>query len=201
MKSAKVWRPSMGILALLTLSVAALAGAPLAVEDGYSVVEHTVSESAAQGVEGAWLARLGFLLLGSGVAWLTALSGRRWGLAGTVMLGAFGVMMVSAAAFSSKPWQADAPYDSTEDLLHSIAASAMGVAFIVGLISIGAISATSRDRIIHYAVACLAVGLSIGLLAWEGGQGLLQRLMFLAGYVWFAREAWALRSNESPYTK
>jgi hypothetical protein len=50
------------VIVLLLAAMAALALAPLLMPDSYSVLGHSVSESAAQGVDGAWLARLAFLL-------------------------------------------------------------------------------------------------------------------------------------------
>jgi hypothetical protein len=43
----------------------------------YSWVSNTTSESAAQGVQGAWMARLGFVLFGMSVILLVAESRRR----------------------------------------------------------------------------------------------------------------------------
>jgi hypothetical protein len=97
-------RKEPAVLTLLLLSAVALALAPLNVDDSYSVIKQTLSESAGQGVKGAWVARSGFLLLGGAVVWLTILSRERWGLAASVLLGTFGFLMVSIAAISSKSW-------------------------------------------------------------------------------------------------
>jgi len=42
---------------------------------------------------------------------------------------AFAVFLISAAAFSHKPWLATVPFDLFEDFLHSIAVAGMGFAF------------------------------------------------------------------------
>lgn len=189
-------RERIAILGLLALSLLALAIAPLQLDEGYSIIEHTTSESAAQGVDGGWVARAGFLMLGSAVFWLAVLSRRRWGLGGALLLGLFGLLMVSAAAFSSKPWQETAPYDSTEDLLHSVAASAMGLCFIIGLISVGVSRISASQRALDFFAAGAAIALSIGLLVFDDVQGLLQRLMFLVGYAWFIRETLTLRTEQ-----
>jgi len=65
-------------LAALAASALCLLTAPAVVGGSYSWVEHTTSESAAQGIHGAWLARLGFVLLGIGVAAVAAGASRRW---------------------------------------------------------------------------------------------------------------------------
>jgi hypothetical protein len=46
--------------------------------ESYDWIEHTTSESAAQGVEGAWLARLGFLSFGLAVLWLSTGIKQTW---------------------------------------------------------------------------------------------------------------------------
>lgn len=58
-------------IGLLIISFLALSLAPLNMPASYSWLRHTTSESAAQGIEGAWLARLGFLLFGLTVLWLS----------------------------------------------------------------------------------------------------------------------------------
>ena len=67
------------VLVGFAASVAVLAAAPALMPAGYSWVSQTTSESAAQGVQGAWLARLGFLLFGLSVILLATLCRDRWG--------------------------------------------------------------------------------------------------------------------------
>ena len=69
----------VGILCALVISATCLLLAPALMPESYSWIQHTTSESAAQGVEGAWLARLGFVTFGLGVLWLTALLRVVWG--------------------------------------------------------------------------------------------------------------------------
>lgn len=85
------------VLSLLVLSAAAVGVAPLVMADGYSWVSHAISESAAQAQEGAWVARLGFLLMGFAVLRLDRLAAPRRGRAGAFLLGAFGVLLVEDA--------------------------------------------------------------------------------------------------------
>jgi TRAP-type C4-dicarboxylate transport system permease small subunit len=81
-----------GILALYLVAILSLALAPLLMPAGYDWVRHTTSESAAQGLDGAWLARLGFVAFG------------------------LAVLMVATAAFSTRPWDPELPYSRVEDL-------------------------------------------------------------------------------------
>ena len=112
-----------GVIALLVVSAVALAVAPAFMPAGYDWVRHTTSESAAQGLAGAWVARLGFVAFGLAVLWLAAGAARSWGRGVVWMHTAFGVCMVGTAAFSHMPWWEGAAFDGVEDLLHSVTAS------------------------------------------------------------------------------
>ena len=74
----------------MVVSVAALAVAPAFMPAGYDWVRHTTSESAAQGLAGAWVARLGFVAFGLAVLWLAAAAARSWGRGAVWMHAAFG---------------------------------------------------------------------------------------------------------------
>jgi TRAP-type mannitol/chloroaromatic compound transport system permease large subunit len=85
-------------------------------------------------LEGAWLARLGFLLFGLGVIWLSSGAGDEWGGWGVQLHTSFGVLMIAAAVFSARAWDSNVPFDPIEDVLHSIPATAMGFAFALGVV-------------------------------------------------------------------
>ena len=133
-------RVSVSTLVLTTLgclaaSAASLALAPALMPESYSWVSHTTSDSAAQGVDGAWLARLGFLFFGLGVLALGRISSASWGRMAAASHATFGISMIATAAFSSRSWEPGVPFDQTEDLLHSAAATLMAVAFSVGVLA------------------------------------------------------------------
>lgn len=188
----RVW----GVLLLLLLSATSLALAPLALPSTYSWIAQGTSESAAQGVENAWIARLGFLLFGFAVILLNPLARKRWGPWGSVLLGIFGVLMVSAAAFSNRPWLPGVTGDDFEDLLHSIAASGMGIAFAGGVVAVGIKRVAPSPLIRAFDLVALAasVVLPMGMSLGTEYTGLLQRLMFSIAMVWFGLEA--LRSRK-----
>jgi Protein of unknown function (DUF998) len=178
-------------MVMLVGSGALLALASAMMPDGYSWTEHGISESAAQGIDGAWLARMGFVVFGLAVIWLTSLRTGVWETAGTVLHMCFGVCMIGVAAFSTRPWWNDATYVKSEDLLHSVFASTMGFAFIAGTASV-----LVAKRLQTHCVALLDLGaavvttaLSAAMGAFPGIYGALQRVMFLVAYCWYANEA------------
>lgn len=170
------------ILALLATSLVAVAIAPALMPDSYSWMEHAVSESAAQGVERAWVARLGFLLLGFAVLLLAGKAGRRWGVWGRSVHRVYGISMIAAAAFAHSPWE-DVPFDEFEDSLHSIAASAVGFSFTVGvlIVSFRRGPAARPTRVFDKAAVIAALVLPMVMFNVTGIAGVVQRVLFLIG--------------------
>jgi hypothetical protein len=184
------WR-RVAVLVLFVLSALAFALAPLALPDGYDWVSQTTSEAAAQGVEGAWAARFGFLFFGFGVLALALVLGSVWGRWGGAAFAAFAVLMIATAAFSDRPWEDEAPFDRTEDLLHSATATGMGFAFAIGVVAV----AVRRQgpwpprRALDIAAVSASVVIPLSMSVAPDYAGLLQRAMFLIVYSWFATEA------------
>jgi hypothetical protein len=168
--------------------------------DSYNWVSHTTSESAAQGVNGAWLARLGFLMFGLAVVWLTAISAPRWGRWGRLFHGMFGVLMAATAAFAHRPFEPGIVFDRTEDLLHSVAATAMGFAFAFGVLAVMVYrpERSIPQRVLDVAALAASVVIPLSMGAWSGSAGLLQRSMFLIAYLWYAVEALRTVGRRSP---
>lgn len=185
------WR-RVGIVIGLGVSAVLLGAAPALLPDSYNWILHTTSESAAQGVAGAWMARLGFLLFGLSVLWLARAASDRWGRWGTLALGLFGVMMV-AAAFSHKPWESGIPFDETEDLLHSITATVMGFAFALGVVAVGIRRPIPAGwhRVLDSIALVAAMAIPLAMSQSASHAGVLQRLMFLTAYGWYTAEALA----------
>lgn len=144
--------------------------------EGYSWVTHTISESAAQGIEGAWLANTLDTVWARGAVWLHT---------------SFGVFMVATAAFSHQPWIAGIPYDRFEDTLHSFAATAMGFAFSLGVV-IRLWQRAEHDRFGRLLdIIALVAATAIPLLMFYNSTiaGLVQRIMFLVAYIWYGTQA------------
>ncbi len=180
----------IAILLLLASSGAAFLLAPVALPPSYSWVRHSISESAAQGLVGAWVARSGFLLFGTAVLWLAAALRPRWGGWGSAVLGTFGAMMFGTATYSHRPWLPGVPFDSFEDLLHSATATIMGTAFAAGVVLVGIkrTNASRLDRTLDGVALLASVAIPLAMSQGTEYSGLLQRCMFLTAYVWYGRE-------------
>jgi hypothetical protein len=184
-------RTTAAILSLLLLSAAALLTAPWLMPPGYSWLTHTTSESAAQALEGAWLARLGFILFGLAVVWLASFKVPVWARTAVWFHLAFGVCMVGTAAFSHAPWLEGIPFDPVEDFLHSLTATVMGFAFAFGVV-VRFLQREKRDRVgrlLDVTAVAAATILPILMATQPEIIGLLQRTMFSIAYIWYGREA------------
>ena len=184
-------RAAVGAILMLMGSAACVAIAPALIDDSYSVLEQSISESGGQGVEGAWLARVGFLLLGFGVLVIAGLARNRWGLWGALAHRIYGVSMIATAAFAHMPWRPDVPYVAFEDFLHSVAANIVGASFTIGVLIVS--FTRSRDarvaRAFDWLAIVAAIGISIMIFNVAGVAGLVQRIMFVIGYLWYGAEA------------
>lgn len=180
-RSAEWWIAPLMLTAIILLGLA-----PLAMPDSYSWVDHTTSESAAQGVAGAWIARAGFVFMALGVTARAWAERARWNRLTVIAHGGFAVCMLGAALFSSRPWF-DASFDVTQDTLHSVAASVMGVAFVFGVVS----SLFDRNghrrtmRLVDWAAVLASVLVPLAMFNLDRGAGVLQRVMFAVAFWWY----------------
>jgi hypothetical protein len=164
--------------------------------ESYSWVEYGVSESAAQGVDGAWLARAGMILFGLAVLWLVSLRKDTWGPLATVLHLLFGVSMLGVAAFAAKSWDVDAAFVESEDRLHSLFAGTAGFGFVAALVTL---IVQRRHRSIRAAIpdwVALVVAAAVPLFGATDVWGLLQRIMFTTAAAWYARESWLEPDDE-----
>lgn len=184
------------VLLLLVGSVVSVLIAPLLMPASYSIVEHSISESAAQGVEGAWLARLGFLMFGLAVLLLASIAGDRWGIGGRIVHRVWGVSMIAVAVFSHMPWL-DTPYDAFEDTLHSIASFAVGMSFIAGVLIVSFRRGPDSGLVRVFDWIAIGIALVVPLIMFNltGVAGVVQRVMFAVAYLWYGFEASRIARN------
>jgi hypothetical protein len=182
--------PVLAVLLGLGASAVALGLAPALMPDDYSWVANTTSESAAQGLDGAWLGRLGLWLFGLSVLLAASVLASSWGAVATSLHTAFAVLLTASAVFSTRSWRAGAAFDRTEDVLHSVAATAMGFAFALGVVAalIGLGGQRPWRRAAGIVAVAASVVLPLGMVLWPDAAGVLQRAMFAVAYLWYAVE-------------
>ncbi len=178
------------ILLLLASAFCVIAGT-MAMPDGYIWLKHSISESAAQGMEAAWIARFSFLLYGCAVLWLAVFLRSVWARSVYWMHMVFALSMIGTAAFSHKPWIEGVPFDAFEDFLHSLTATGMGFAFSFGVLFRFLQRKRGEQLNKLFDIAALAVATvstPMGIML-PSIPGLIQRIMFAVAYLWYAHEA------------
>lgn len=170
----------------LILSLVMLALAPLVVADSYSVVEDTLSESGAQGVDGAWVLRTGALLAAVSVLAMTTMA--RWGGPARVAIRVYALGLVGLVVFPEAPWDGGS-HDVTIAYLHTVSGVVGATAFIFGvvLVSLSRPSEQRGARAFDWLVVA-AVALIPQVMLVAAGDGLLQRAMVGLGYIWLLTE-------------
>lgn len=186
-------RAAVGVVLLLVGALLLLGLAPVAMPESYSWIEHGTSESGAQTVDGAWVARSGFILFGLAVVWLVGLRRRVWGQLGALLHLGFGVSMLAVAAFSTKPWEPNAAYVESEDLLHDVFAALVGFGFIAGVLAVMLARRHPSVRAAAPDLTALVIASAVPLLMASNIWGVLQRVMFVTAGAWYGREAWLAR--------
>lgn len=173
--------------------------AAVAMPVGYSWRMHSISESAAQGLQHAWIARLAFICFGSAVLVLSLAMRQTWSRLTYWMHLVFATSILGTAAFSHKPWIAGVPFDEFEDFLHSVGATGMGFAFCFGVVA--RLFQRNRIELPNRALDVLALVVATGMpmlsVLYPDSGGLIQRAMFVVAYVWYGAEALCLRNSHA----
>lgn len=169
----------------LIVSFVLLAAAPLVIPDSYSITQHTLSESGAQGIAGAWAFRSGVLLASISVIALISVSAPLWPRSARRWLLVYAVAVGLLAVFPEEPWNGG-PHDATVAFLHTVSGVIGAVAFIIGvfLVARNRPPAPALDWLV---IAVVALVPQLMLLVEV--DGLLQRGMVAIGYSWLLVES------------
>ena len=154
---------------------------PLYTVADYSVVRNLISELGAQHTQNNFIMIIAFISLGAGIA----IDGIKAFKLSFVPFILFGVTMAIVGLFPHKPIDVTLSYNSTLHNLHGILASVAGTFITIGFIWQG-ILARSRQRIVCFYMAIVAIVFPILMLNFPNLQGIVQRLMYLQilGWMW-----------------
>lgn len=172
----------------LIVSAVLLGIAPLPlIADGYSFIEHTLSESGGQGVEVALVHR-GGVLLASGSVFIMSLLSPNWNDGARRWLRLYALALVLLVMFPESSFDRG-PYDPFVAKLHTGAGVTGAIGFILGIVAVsGSRLAFERNRRIFDRVVVTAVALIPQAMMFLDGDGVLQRVMVALGYIWLFLE-------------
>ena len=183
---------ALKVSSIVTFVIAALGIllAPVFLHDEYSILSNSISESAAQNVPTAWIARTALFASGLGVLGVVALKRRSWSRTASISFSVFGTLWIVSSAFSTKSWVTGSSFNELESAIHSVAASAMAIVVLGALVIAFTRQPVRRiERVLAFGLASAATFLPLASLLVPEFGGLFQRLMFFYTYLWFARQA------------
>jgi hypothetical protein len=177
------WFAVSGIAAMLL----AIALGPNFSPPEFSWLRHSTSEQAGQGMAGAWIMRVGFVIYGLGtlLAAIADWSKRTFVRAGLAL---FGLGLTGTAIWSNASIVPGALSDMHEDWLHSVASGIVGTAFaLVCAARLFGPGGTRRD-FLAWTGLFISVAIPLAMDLWPDFRGLSQRIMFAFSFAFIVRE-------------
>jgi len=155
------------------------------VPEPYNWMHNTISELASQGYRNKWIMQVGFIgfgiLLSIGVFQnIRVEENYRFR---QILLVIYAVGILLAGIFCTRPFVDGIPYSEVEARLHSIFASIAGFALSAAML-LYFLTDHSRRRILHAISLVLVLGLSISFGLASSYAGIVQRILYLVGFIW-----------------
>ena len=177
----KSYRFAVAFITIFILIAHFMVGEP------YLWYRHTISQLAGQAYSKAWIMRAGFIGFGvlvqiAGIGRMRA-AGRYWFREVPIMI--YGLSVLASGVFSTTPFIEGVPYSEQEALLHTLFASAGGIALSAAMLIFMLTDTPDSRRVVH----AIALALTMGLVflffnAQDTVAGLMQRLLWTVGLAW-----------------
>ena len=155
------------------------------VPEPYNWMHNTISELASQGYPNKWIMQIGFIgfgvLLSVGV--LQNIRKERNYRFRQILLVIYAVGILFAGIFCTRSFVDGIPYSEIEARLHSFFASIAGFALSAAML-LYFLTDHSRRRILHAISLVLVLGLSISFGLASSYAGIVQRILYLVGFIW-----------------
>jgi hypothetical membrane protein len=150
----------------------------------YQWTKNTISDLGAQGYDKKAIMQIGFLLFGLILVAGVILNGSRWP---TTPILLYGFSVALTGIFCTAPFLQGIQHSSAQATLHSIFAQLAGVAFCIGILTQYWFAADSVSKITHIFFFLLVMVLSASFGIFKDQQGIMQRLLYLASFVWLVK--------------
>jgi hypothetical membrane protein len=161
---------------------------------GYILKRNTISELGSQGHTYKWIMQAGFIGFGILLAGGLVLKSRTLGRVNPpdILILFYGLSILMTGIFCAAPINNSLAYSAKEAQLHSIFATVAGISLSLGILWYLIAASSTPERIYHLVFLVLVIGLSMLFgLAENGtlpvGQGIVQRVMYLAAFIWLVR--------------
>jgi hypothetical membrane protein len=157
----------------------------------YRWKDNSISEMAAQGLPNRWIMQAGFISFGLLLA--VVLGWRMWTEKRVALpdlaITLYGLSILAAGLFSAEPFLEGVPFSAQEARLHTVFAYLAGFFLTVGILLALVAAPGAGEKRLHTIFLLLVVGLSALYGLVDAGsitlpKGLLQRVLWLAGFGW-----------------
>ncbi len=147
---------------------------------------NSISQLAAQNYAQAWLVRAGFISFGilvqlAGIGRIRA-DRSRWYREVPIML--YGLAILLSGIFSTNTFIRGVPFSETEAGLHTVFATAAGIALSAAMLLFALTDTPASSRLIHAVALVLIMLLSFLFGALPEAAGAIQRLLWVVGFAW-----------------
>lgn len=160
------------ITALICLT--AIVFGPFYTEGGYSWVQHSVSQLAAQNTANAGVLRSGLVSLGAGTIWGHYANRAKY----SVFFLIFDICIIFSAFFSHRPFIAGRAFSEVVDSAHRKFSTLAGLSAVAGSFLLAVNAKATARKLVYGSFAGAYTLLPMGMFFFPGSQGVLQRLIF-----------------------
>jgi hypothetical membrane protein len=152
--------------------------------ENYDWTKNTISELGAQGYEKKLIMQIGFLAFGLTLTIGLILNRLSWQ---TIPILIYALSVALTGIFCTKPFTNTAIYSTTQSTLHSTFAQIAGISFSLGILTQLFFTQDNKTKYIHIAFFILVIGFSISFGLLKNYQGIAQRLLYLASFIWLIK--------------
>lgn len=160
--------------------------AHLMVGEPYLWYRNSISQLAGQAYQYAWIMQAGFVGFGLlvQIAGIQRMQAARSFKCREAAIMLYGLGILCSGIFCAAPFVENVPYSQQQAQLHSLFATAAGVALSAAILLFAVTDAPKSRRVVHAIALILIMGLSFLFSTLPAISGAIQRLLWVAGFAW-----------------
>lgn len=152
--------------------------------NNYDWTRNTISDLGSQGYDRKLIMQIGFLVFGLTLGTGIILNGLTWRTAPILV---YGLCVALSGIFCTKPFFDLDIYSMTQSTIHSALAQIAGVSFSIGILAQIFFTTNNNTKLIHLIFFLVIIGFSLSFGLLKNYQGIAQRLLYLASFVWLIK--------------
>jgi len=172
------------IILSTTIFVLAIIIAHIFSTNNYNWTKNTISDLGAQGYGRKSIMQFGFIAFGLSLSVGILINGITLRTAPILI---YGICVGLTGVFCTKPFFDVDNYSSAEATMHSALAQIAGAAFTLGILLQLFYTVNKSEKWAHGVFFILILGLSVSFGLIKNYQGIVQRLLYLASFIWLIK--------------